>query len=237
MGVAGDLLLGSSCLGCGRPTIGLCLECRAAVTGRTAELVRPDPRPDGYPLTATASSYDPILRQLITAHKDRQAWLLSGFLGDRLAHAVQHLLAELDAEQAADLHRAGGRLVLVPVPSSAAAVRRRGRDATLAIARHAAVRLELDCGVSGCLRPVRRLADQSGLGALERQRNLAGALGARPRRARALGSSGALAVIVDDLTTTGATLVEAVRALRTAGVPVLGAAVVAATARRVPPPR
>ena len=185
LGVAGDLLLGTSCLGCGQPTIGLCPECRAAVTTRPAELVQPEPRPTGFPLTAAASSYDPILRQLITAHKDRQAWLLSGFLGDQLARAVQHLLAELDDEQAAALHRADGRLVLIPVPSSAAAVRRRGRDSTLAIARRAAAGLELDCGVSRCLRPIRRLADQSGLNAAERHDNLAGAFGASTGRAAA----------------------------------------------------
>lgn len=232
LGVAGDLLLGTGCLGCGQPTIGLCSECRAAVTSRPAELAQPEPRPTGFPLTAAASSYDPILRQLITAHKDRQAWLLSGFLGDQLARAVQHLLAELDDDHAAELHRAEARLVLVPVPSSAAAVRRRGRDSTLAIARRAAAGLELDCGVSPCLRPIRRLADQSGLNAAERHDNLAGAFGVSNRRAAAVRACGAVAVIVDDLTTTGATVQESARALRAAGVPVLGAAVVGATARR-----
>ncbi len=234
LGAAGDLLLGTSCLACGQPSIGVCRDCRAAVVQRHAAIVSPEP-PGDAPLTATASEYDPILRKLITAHKDRQAWLLSGFLGERLAQAVQQLLAELaelDADASDALHRAGGRLVLVPVPSTAAAVRRRGRDATLAIARAAASRLELDCGVAPCLRPVRAMADQSGLNAIERQRNLAGALAVRSRRAAAVRSSGAVVVIVDDLTTTGSTLTEAARALEAGDIPVIGAAVVAATVRR-----
>lgn len=231
LGTAGDLLLGTSCLACGRPGIGLCRECRTTVAQRPSEIVPPETRPGAAPPTATASEYDPILRRLITAHKDRQAWLLSGFLGDRLAHAVQRLLAELDEEGSRALHRAGGRLVLVPVPSTPAAVRRRGRDATLALARAAATRLELDCGVAACLRPVRAMADQSGLNAVERRHNLSGALGVRARRAAAVRASGAVAVIVDDLTTTGATLQEANRALTAGDIPVIGAAVVAATVR------
>ncbi|WP_162795637.1 ComF family protein, partial [Nonomuraea lactucae] len=77
------------------------------------------------------------------------------------------------------------------------------------------------------LAPVRRVADQAGLGAAQRTANLASSLGvagpALPARP---------VVLVDDLVTTGATLAEAARAVRSRGGEVLFAATVAATPRR-----
>jgi len=75
---------------------------------------------------------------------------------------------------------------------------------------------------------VRDVADQAGLDAGQRARNLAGALRVRAWR----GPAPPVVVVVDDLVTTGASLAEAARALCAGGLPVLGAAVVAATGRR-----
>ncbi|MFD7735507.1 ComF family protein [Kitasatospora phosalacinea] len=82
------------------------------------------------------------------------------------------------------------------------------------------------------LRHSRPVADQAGLGAAERRRNLDGALAVPARVAPRL--AGHRLVLVDDLVTTGASLAEAARALRAAGCPPRAAATVAATARRGP---
>jgi ComF family protein len=218
---AGDLLLGASCHGCCQPWWGICPDCRRQLASRRPFFTAPIPCPDGFPVTVTSSTYDPILRRLISAHKERQALALTSFLADRLALSVHGLLAR---EPYAVRF---SRIALVPIPSAASTVRRRGFDATAAMARLAARSLNGRYPVT--VRPVltqgRRVADQAGLGAAARQENLSGAF--RLRRPISTGA----AVLVDDLVTTGSSLTEAARVLRKAGITVLGAATVAATVR------
>ncbi|SEQ71432.1 Predicted amidophosphoribosyltransferases [Microlunatus flavus] len=232
---AGDLLLGSRCHGCRRPAWTLCTACRAALDAVRPRPARPVPCPAGFPPTWTAGPYDALARALVSAHKERSALGLTRVLGASLALAV---LGLLDGHGLLD--EGGARVLLVPVPSSRRAVRERGFDAGLALARAAARRLPA-ARAAPLLVPARRVADQSGLGAAEREANLAGAFrpGAGPGRRWAFDevrSRGARVVVVDDVVTSGASLTEAVRALRAGGVPVLGAATVAATVRRHPPP-
>jgi predicted amidophosphoribosyltransferase len=158
---------------------------------------------------------------VISAHKERQALALTRFLAERLALSVHGLLANKAYTTRT------GTIVLVPIPSAASTVRRRGFDATASMARLAARRLRCryPVMVRSALTQARRVADQAGLGATARQENLAGAF--RLRRP----ISAAAAVLVDDLVTTGSSLTEAARALRAAGIIVLGAATVAATVR------
>jgi predicted amidophosphoribosyltransferase len=116
----------------------------------------------------------------------------------------------------------------VPVPSSPAAVRRRGYDATWTMAVRAARRLrpDLDVIARHWLAQRRAVRDQAGLDAAERAANLRGSLRAR------VAAADRLVAIIDDVVTTGSSLAEAHRALRRAGADVLGAATVAATRRR-----
>jgi len=272
---AGDLLVGASCHGCGAPAWTLCEGCRVELAASPARPTWPEPCPAGFPRTWTAGTYDALARGLVSAHKERSALGLTRVLGERLALAVLALLDETGVL----LPAAGGRpVLLVPVPSARRAVRARGFDAGLALARAAAARLP-DTRAGPLLAPARRVADQSGLGAAERQANLAGAFrvrrsfpwasgwatGATRATGAVVGTEGSGAaigtggtaegrtastavraaaearrrapwvVVVDDVVTSGASLTEAVRALRSGGVDVLGAATVAATVRRTPP--
>jgi predicted amidophosphoribosyltransferase len=224
---AGDVLFGACCPGCELPGWGICPDCLSELDGWLPRRVRPTPCPAGFPTTVAAGPYAGLGSRLITAYKDRQALSLAGELGRRLAGSVAVLAADVPEAD---------RIVLVPAPSSGRANRERGLDAGRTLARSAARRLSRadrrPVVVRSWLRQRPAVRDQSGLDARQRADNLAGALRvrwgaeARPRDA---------VIVVDDVVTTGATLTEAVRALRAAELEVAGAATVAATTRLRPP--
>jgi predicted amidophosphoribosyltransferase len=119
------------------------------------------------------------------------------------------------------------------VPSSARSRRERGREPVRELCVAAALahaELTGGTGVLPALRHTRQVADQAGLAAADRARNLATAMGVR--RGWAGRTVGTAVIVVDDVVTSGATLVEAARALRAAGALVVGAVTVAATPRR-----
>ncbi|MGW3185413.1 ComF family protein [Kitasatospora sp. NPDC001119] len=226
-----DVLLPADCAGCGSEHTQLCPACRHALA-----TARPAPTP--LPWTHAAAPYTGPVRQLLLAHKERGALRLAAPLGEALGRAVRSALGA----------RAGAApLLLVPMPSARSAVRARGHDPTLRLAGAAARSLRragLDVRAAPLLRHARPVADQAGLNAAERRRNLHGALTVLPRartgRAGLTGPGsvvgpGSLAgrhpVLVDDLVTTGASLAEAARALADAGLPVRAGATVAATVR------
>ncbi|MGW6919037.1 ComF family protein [Kitasatospora sp. NPDC054939] len=215
-----DVLLPAPCAGCGTGRDRLCPECRQALDAAR-------PGPTALPWVHAAARYADPVRQLLLAHKERGALGLADPLGTALARAVCSALGP-----------AAGRtpLLLVPVPSARAAVRARGHDPTLRLARCAARTLRrrgLDAGAVPLLRHTRAVADQAGLSAAERRRNLHGALTATDRAARL--AAGRQTVLVDDLVTTGASLTEAARALAAADAPVRAGAALAAPLLRGAP--
>ncbi|MFI9724313.1 ComF family protein [Streptomyces sp. NPDC052396] len=227
------LVLPAECVGCGAAHTLLCADCRAELAGRPAWRAWPDPVPEGLPPVYTAAWYTGPVRQALLAHKERGALTLAEPLGGALAGAVRRAGGTGAGRGARGCE---GPLVLVPVPSARSAVARRGQDAGRRLAR-AAARTLCRGGVPARVAPVlahrRAVADQAGLDARQRRANVAGALSMSRNAGRHWPGSGAV-VLVDDLMTTGSSLLEAARTLRAAGRPVAGAAVVAVTPREGP---
>lgn len=210
---AADLTLGSGCPGCRTPGWGLCEACRRQLPSGAHLVERP-----GWtqmPPVAACGWYREPLSSIVIAHKDDGAWQLAGLLGGLLGQAV----GGLNPAECA-------HVLLVPVPSDPAAVRRRGYDHSSALAKAAGRRLGL--GVRPLLQRARAAADQVGRGRDDRLRAQQGTM------VGAAGASAAL-IVTDDVVTTGSTMSEAVRALRAAGYLVRGAAVVCDTPRWATP--
>ncbi|MEO7745230.1 MAG: phosphoribosyltransferase family protein [Actinomycetota bacterium] len=226
-----DLVLARGCAGCGTGRTRWCPAC-------ARHLGDPPHRRDLGPLPVWSSAvYAGPVQTALVAWKDRDRPDLTRVLAAALARAARCAVSELAADGVGEPAAAVG-LVIVPAPSSASARRTRGRHPVRDLARGAATGLRRR-GIAARVLPVLRqrpgVRDQSGLDAHDRAANLSGALWVPPGwRGRLLGRP---CLIVDDVVTTGATLVEAARALRDAGAGPVVAATVAATELRRPPDR
>lgn len=154
-----------------------------------------------FSLHRSCGAYGGTLREIILLFKYRRYAPLSAPLA-RFAEAA------LGREEALW----DGAEFLVPVPLHRARRRERGFNQSRLLARDLA-RLRGMAVLDGALVKVRNVPAQAGLRAAERERNVVGAYAVRrPEKVRERA-----VVLVDDVTTTGATLRECARALVEAG--------------------
>ena len=224
VGALADLVLPRTCPGCGLPGWILCRRCAALFARPRA--ATPRRVPWGFPPTAAAGAYSGPVRPVVNAFKEQGRTELARPLGTALALAAAAVVCAAPAVR--------GPVLLVPVPSSRAALRTRGRDHVRELTARAVAELRA-AGVPAeearLLRRQGRARDSAGLSAAARRANLAGTFQCSSQPPR-----GALLVVVDDVVTSGATLTEAAAELSRgagAGAPPVLAAVVAATPRRL----
>jgi predicted amidophosphoribosyltransferase len=123
-----------------------------------------------------------------------------------LASALTHSLRGARVQSQCDF--------LIPIPSRKSVARKRGRQFIFTLSKKIGEGEGLP--TEDVLTHIRKVRDQSNLDAKDRAENLEGAL-------ISLRFVSGRAILVDDLVTTGATLREAARALRTAGIAVSAA--------------
>jgi predicted amidophosphoribosyltransferase len=128
-------------------------------------------------------------------------------------------------------------IVVVPVPSTARAIRTRQGDHMARLAAHAVRRLRASGWQADLARPLRALPrpDSASLNPAGRAAAAENSLRIRPTRIRILRRALTMKrtlIVVDDIVTTGATMAAVTSRLREAQVQVTGAAVLAATRLR-----
>jgi len=199
-----DVLLPPSCPGCGREGDIICTVCRKALTRRLKEpagvpLGLPGKQPAGIVQLEWCAAYNGPARACLHALK---------YDGER---RLVEPLAQIMAERWA---RAGvGGDLLVPVPVHAARKGQRGFDQAELLAR--GVGLRLDLPVVAAVRRASKTTAQHALGRRARAANVGHAFAADPRFTAAV--RGRWAILIDDLTTTGATLTGCAAVLYDAG--------------------
>ena len=213
------LLLPVECAGCGAPDRPVCAACRPALA--------PDPSSrrldDGTPVFS-GLDYDGVAREVLLAYKEQGRTELVRFLAPALAAAVSAAVTAVSEVVPGPVPLAvdasGSRpLELVSVPGTRRARRRRGFDPVAGLVSRAGL------DRARVLAPARPHPAQKTLSLEKRAANLSGIFTVRAPVA------GRRFLLVDDVVTTGATLLAVAEALRASGAEVVGAAAVASTPR------
>lgn len=189
---AAGVLWPLDCAGCGVAGSAVCNACMQRLTGG---IVRESIA--GVPLVA-AATYEGEVRAIIRQTKELGGRASSRALAVSLVGAIEAVPPTPE----------GMRRVFVRVPSSREGLRRRGFDPVHLVLRRARVR-------ATPLRRVRGSGPQKVRSAAQRHAAAVGSLAPSPSLAAQI--RGNSVVIIDDVVTTGATALEAVRAVRAAG--------------------
>ncbi len=203
-----ELIFPSRCIGCSQLGISICSICRKNwhphIYHRTLNVLG-----GSYPVIS-AIEYSPIASRVLLRAKEANQGAADQLLINAIAHSLRYFVKKYGAGN------------LVAIPSRRSATRKRGRDFMQEITKSVATIEPLN--TLEILQHQRAVKDQSQLNSQQRTSNIAGAFSTSINlsKSAAPGNTGPL-IIVDDLVTTGATLAEAIRALRTTGFTVIGA--------------
>ncbi len=207
-----DLLFPVSCIGCGKAEFLVCSNCLQKIR------VKPEVQADNinYRLLdgvwSVADYHDLLLQKIIYHYKYKFIKDLDGILGGLVERYLNQLIAA----------RTWPKIdIVIPVPLSSKRQRYRGFNQSELIARQISQKLNLPLETKLLLRKWQN--PQVGLTAIDRQQNIKDAF--KINQAKSVRRCQIL--LVDDIITTGATLEECSRVLKTAGAKKVFALVIA----------
>ena len=210
-----DMALPAACAGCSSEGAALCTTCRQALDARTSLSAGvPIGLPSGVPMPLAQLEWcAPFSGTVRTSLHQLK------YSGER------RLTGPLAAAVAARWRAAGvGGQLLVPVPVHAERARQRGYDQAVLLTQEVSRRLQMPW--LAALKRTRRTAPQFDLGRRARRANVAGAFAlAEPAQAAQIRAR--WIVLVDDVVTTGSTLVACSEALYGVGAVAVSAVTVA----------
>lgn len=260
-GSLGEVLMPRTCpccavpvaYGAGSPLCEACLPQLRSALAKVERVYALQPL-DGAaaPEVRAASRYEGIMPRALLALKNAGRTDLLPLLGEGLARSVYELLrARREELQAEPGSSAPVEVLLVPAPSSAQSVRRRGYAPANLLVQEAVRQLNRRLPASVRVRAVDVIGyaprtrrgsgasiisdalsgaqnEQKGLGAVGRAERMHGAL----RVMEPALCAGRVSIICDDVVTTGATASEMARVLKESGSRVLGVCAVAAVPKK-----
>lgn len=209
-----ELLFPLSCISCSSLNYWLCPACQGSWSVSTKKSFIENS------LVYFKADYNHKTSAVILAAKENNNHLAIDLLARSISQSIFYAVKELGIS---------GDIYLVSIPSSASAIRRRGRDHMQELARQVQKYLQLksiNSHLHFILRQQRGIKDQSGLNSRQRMENTFGMFEVTSCEI----PQGAI-FLIDDLITTGASINEGVRALFEAKITVTAAVTACAVGR------
>jgi len=206
-----DLVLPTLCCGCKRLGAILCTECRAALVGSPRVVSR------AAQVGWVFCAFDEQVARILNAFKEDGQTRVAVTLAAKMTPLLANFPSSEPGEKG---------LVLVSVPSRPSSFVKRGFVPAQVLAKEIGKQSALRS--LSALKFIRQVEDQAGLGASKRKLNLVESMSAK------FSLRGYRVIIIDDIVTTGATIVEAGRALEAAGAQVIGFLAFAETILKTP---
>lgn len=194
-----ELIYPTHCIFCGALGRTLCVTCGSGWS-LTPRLIRSDPIPMWSALT-----YSPRTSRLILSAKEDNNRMARELLASSVVKTFEHCVTNLHPQ----------KIILIPIPSSKSMNRKRGYLHSLKLCYEIKRQSKLLCDVQNLLIHNRKVRDQSELSFSQRAVNMEGSYSLNGHYDQINQSGeGALIIVIDDLITSGSSVREAVRALK-----------------------